>query len=247
MASRGILASVFAVLMAFGLSAGKVSAAESYTFMGLAWGSSPEQARAHLEQRGFEFQGDMVTGPQREFHMDRALGVYREVDRGNRLVARGRMGGMPVTVHLVFGEDQQLDHVILRSENWNGTLAHARQITALARTLTEMFEEQFGHAERSQIHGYVDTAVWRPAEDGSRVNLYIRGTNGYMFYPNDETALRVHFANLSYRNYGAPVTTIVSLRTFSTGTETATRAEQTTPEVTEESLRRMYQQDPLGQ
>lgn len=246
MAFRGVVSAAFGLVLGVSLATGDAAAAaDSYTFMGLKWGSSPEEVRAHLEQREFKFQKKPLSGPQREFQMHKALGVYKELDRGMRMVATGRMAGMPVTVHLVFSNNKQLDHVILRSENWNGKLAHARKITALARTLTELYEEQYGYAERSQIHGYVDTAVWKPAKDGSRLNLYIRGTNGYMFYPRDETALRVHFANPSYRNQGAPVTTITSLRTYSTGTERAQSAEQRTetPEEMEERLRKMYQTD----
>ena len=57
-------------------------------------------------------------------------------------------------------------------------------------------EDQFGpSAKKSQPFGFVDTATWAVAPDGSRMQLYVRGTNGFMFYPRDKTGLRVHFSN----------------------------------------------------
>lgn len=183
--------------------AGVVQAAESYTFAGLRWGSSPAQAKQVLKARGFKVRR-VVKGPQRELAENGAWGEWVKRDRGKRMVARGKVGGLNTDVELVFGRNDALQRVIVRWPDWNGTIPHAKRLTKTANAVTKQLEGQYGRSnERRDPFGWIDTARWLPAEDGSHMELIVRGTNGMLFYPGDRTGVRLHFWNARYRKGGA--------------------------------------------
>jgi len=182
---------------------GIVQAAESYTFAGLRWGSSPAQAKRVLQSRGFKVTR-VVKGPQRELAENGAWGEWVKRDRGKRMVASGKVGGLKTDVELVFGRNDALQRVIVRWPDWNGTIPHAKRLTNMANVVTKQLEGQYGRSnERRDPFGWIDTARWLPAEDGSRMELIVRGTNGMLFYPGDRTGVRLHFWNARYRKGGA--------------------------------------------
>lgn len=202
-ARAGAALGVFAAALLFtaGLFAASPAAAfsETYAFADLEWGSTPEAAAQLLEAQGFKIEG-AVSGPRREFVEQNAWGAFEDRDRGKRLIARGLVAGQRVTVDLVFGYNAQLERVILGAPNWDGTRDGARRMTNFANTLTRQLEERYGRSyDKRTPFGFIDTARWMPAQDGSRLELYVRGTNGYMFFPQDTTSLRVHIWNDSYR------------------------------------------------
>ena len=185
---------------------GAAGAAESYTFAGLRWGSSPDDVRKALETQGFTVRR-VISGPQRELAENGAWGEWVKKDRGKRMVARGAVGGLATNVELVFGENDALERVIVRWPDWNGTMRHAKSLTVMATTITKQLETQYGRSnERRDPFGWVDTARWLPAGDGSRMELIIRGTNGMMFYPGDKTGVRLHFWNAKYGATGGAQT-----------------------------------------
>jgi len=184
-------------------STGIVQAAESYPFAGLRWGSSPAQAKRTLAARGFKVSR-VVKGPQRELAENGAWGQWVKRDRGKRMIASGKVGGMKTDVELVFGRNNSLQRVIVRWPDWNGTIPHAKRLTHMATAVTRQLEGQYGRSsERRDPFGWIDTARWLPAEDGSRMELIVRGTNGMLFYPGDRTGVRLHFWNARYRKGGA--------------------------------------------
>ena len=176
--------------------AGSASAAsDSYTFAGLEWGSSPEAASNVLKSKGFKI-GPVVKGPQRELVENGAWGEFVTIDRGKRLLATGTVAGQKADVHLVFGSNDRLDRVIVSLPEWNGTVPHAEQLTKAAATLTSQLEKQYGAtAEKRDFFGWPDTARWQPAQDGSRMEMLIRGTRGMMFYPGYRTGVRLDLWN----------------------------------------------------
>lgn len=182
---------------------GIVQATESYTFAGLRWGSSPAQAKRVLKSRGFKVRR-IVRGPQRELAENGAWGKWVKRDRGKRMIARGKVGGMKTDVELVFGRNNALQRVIVRWPDWNGTIPHAKRLTKMATAVTKQLEGEYGRSnERRDPFGWIDTARWLPAEDGSHMELIVRGTNGMLFYPGDRTGVRLHFWNARYRKGGA--------------------------------------------
>jgi hypothetical protein len=182
---------------------GIVQAAESYTFAGLRWGSSPAQARKVLAARGFTVR-NVVKGPQREMAENGAWGQWVRRDRGKRMIARGKVGGMKTDVELVFGRNNALQRVIVRWPDWNGTIPHAKRLTKMATVVTKQLEGEYGRSnERRDPFGWIDTARWLPADDGSHMELIVRGTNGMLFYPGDRTGVRLNFWNARYRKGGA--------------------------------------------
>lgn len=190
--------SAFAALMLFA-AAPAAAFSESYAFAGLDWGSSPEKAARQLEAQGFKVT-DTVVGARREFVEQNAWGAFENMDRGKRLVARGLVAGRRVTVDLVFGYNDGLERIIIGAPDWDGTRAGAARMTEFANTLTNQLEDQYGRSyDKRTPFGFIDTARWMPAQDGSRMELYVRGTNGYMFFPKDTTSLRVHIWNDAYR------------------------------------------------
>ena len=56
-----------------------------------------------------------------------------------------------------------------------------------------MYEEEYGPARKRKEDGWIDTASWPRAADGSALPLYVRGVEGFMFSPSYKTALRVDF------------------------------------------------------
>lgn len=181
---------------------GVASAAETYTFGGLRWGSTPKEATTTLRKKGFRVVRT-VKGPRRELVEDGAWGKFVRKDRGKRMIARGKVGGMRTDVELVFGRNERLQRVIVKWPNWNGTISHAKRLTTTATKVTRQLESQHGRAsERRNPFGWIDTARWQSASDGSGMELIIRGTNGMMFYPGDRTGVRLHFWNAKYGGKG---------------------------------------------
>ncbi len=168
---------------------------DSYTFAGLQWGSSAAETTKHLRSQGFRVSR-VVNGARREFVEQDAWGAFVKKDRGKRLLAKGNVSGEKIGVELVFGWNDRLERVIVLTPNWDGTPRGSKRMAGLADRITRQLEEQFGRTiEKQTPFGFVDTARWMEARDGSKMKLYIRGTNGFMFFPNDTTSLRVHFWN----------------------------------------------------
>lgn len=181
---------------------GAASAAESYTFANLRWGSSPDEARKQLQSQGFKVER-VVKGPQRELIEDGAWGKWVKKDRGKRMLATGKVGGLPTEVELIFGKNDKLQRVIVGWKDWNGTIPHASQLTKMANSVTQQLESQYGRSnERRDPFGWIDTARWLPASDGSRMEFMVRGTNGMLFYPGDRTGVRLHYWNTAYGGEG---------------------------------------------
>ena len=188
----------FAALM---LLASEPAAAfsETYGFAGLSWGSAPDRAAQLLEAQGFKIEGP-VAGARREFVEQNAWGAFEEMDRGKRLIAQGLVAGRRVTLDLVFGYNDGLERIIVAAPDWDGSRAGAARLTDFANTLTGQLEHRYGRSyDKRDPFGFIDTARWMPAQDGSRMELYVRGTNGYMFFPKDTTSLRVHIWNDRFR------------------------------------------------
>lgn len=193
----GLSALAAVAAMALGLSPA-AAANESYTFAGLEWGSSPAEARQALAAQGFKVL-DAVNGPRKEFVSDNAWGMYTTRDRGKRLVATGRIGGQDLNVELIFGNNEALERVIVVGPKWNGTMDHADRMRNLANALAGQLESQYGTpAERRDPFGFVDTATWQPAQDGSQAEFYVRATKGGVFFPGNETTMRLNFWNERY-------------------------------------------------
>lgn len=165
---------------------------KSYTFLDLDWGADAEAARAKLAKAGFTAVR-AVEGQQEEFVVSGLHAQIASVDRGRRLVALGRMAGMPVQVDLAFDKEGRLNHVIVTSKYWDGTIPGAKALVDLATRLVMLYEERYGPAIKRKEDGWVDTAQWPRAEDGSLLAVYVRGTEGFMFSPSYKTALRVDF------------------------------------------------------
>jgi hypothetical protein len=165
---------------------------KSYTFLDLGWGSDVEAARAKLAKAGFTV-ARTVEGQQEEFVVSGLHAQIASVDRGRRLVATGRIAGNPVQVDLAFDKEGRLNHVIVTSKYWDGTIPGAKTLVDLSTRLVMMYEERYGPAIKRKEDGWVDTAQWPKAEDGSLLAVYVRGTDGFMFSPSYKTALRVDF------------------------------------------------------
>ena len=195
------LVAALGAFAAFMLLAAAPAAAfsESYAFAGLDWGSTPEVAAQQLQAQGFKVDSP-ISGARREFVEQNAWGAFELMDRGKRLVARGLVAGRRVTVDLVFGYNDGLERIIIGAPDWDGTRAGAARMTAFANVLTGQLEDRYGRSyDKRTPFGFIDTARWMPAQDGSRMELYVRGTNGYMFFPKDTTSLRVHIWNDRFR------------------------------------------------
>ena len=190
---RGIAAAFAgAALCVVAAAASAQQARDTYSFMGLKWGMNAKDAQAQLGTRGFRFNGQ-VAGATNEFAVQALHGASVRVDRGRRLQFLGNYAGQPMTVHLVFGANDQLGHVIMLSRDWDKTIPGAKKLIRQAETVVQMLEEQYGPAQKHKDDGWVDTAVWPQAKDGSRMALHVRGEKGFMFSPSFRTALRVDF------------------------------------------------------
>lgn len=221
-ATKTIKAMTYAVLAAAVLLMPSWALAESksYTFQGIEWGTHSAEAKQKLQAAGFRLVRE-TNGPRPEFLMNNAWAEIKEINRGKRVIATGTMHGEPVEVELVFGIGDKLNHVIVSSVFWNGTLAHAKRIAGLSTKTSQDLEVKHGiAAAKNTPFGFVDTATWRKAEDGSSLTLYTRGTNGMMFYPRDKTQFRVVYSNEKFLT-GAVVqtgqkteTTLLTSQTF---------------------------------
>jgi hypothetical protein len=174
---------------------------DTYSFAGLRWGMGASEARAQLARSGFKVTGQ-TAGKQREFAVDRLHAVYATLDRGKRIVAQGRIANYPFTAELAFGSGDKLNHVILTSRNWDGTIQGGRAMIDLAERIVAGYERSYGEARKRRDDNWVDSAAWAPARDGSQLAVHVRAINGFMFSPSYRTALRIDFANPS-QNGGA--------------------------------------------
>jgi len=191
-------AAALSLTLILGLPA--TAAGPTYTFAGLKWGSTPEQVSRQLIQQGFKVSTPK-NGPVTEFVEMNAWLDIRRIDRGKRLFATGSFLGAKVEVDLVFGFNDRLERVHLRVPTWDGTRKGAKQMVATGDRLVAHYENDFGRPfEKRTPYGFVDTARWSPAADGSHVEMYIRGSEGFMFYPNHTTSLNVNFWNNAYRS-----------------------------------------------
>lgn len=200
-ASKLIATLVGAVLAVGAMLLPSLASAEarSYTFQGIEWGTGSAEAKQKLQASGFRLVRE-TNGPRPEFLMNNAWAEIKEINRGKRIVATGTMDGEPVEIELVFGTSDKLNHVIISSVFWNGTLAHAKRLAGLSSKMAEQLEAKHGAAvSKNTPFGFVDTATWRKADDGSSLTLYTRGTNGMMFYPRDKTQFRVVYSNEKYQ------------------------------------------------
>jgi hypothetical protein len=166
-------------------------ARKSYTFLDLDWGTEPDAARARLEKAGFKVARNPVEGHQEEYVVVGLHAAIATVDRGKRLVASGKIAGHAVQVDLAFDKEERLNHVIVTSKYWDGTIPGAKALVDLATRIVMMYEERFGPAIKRKEDGWVDTALWPRAGDGSALAVYVRGIDGFMFSPSYKTALRV--------------------------------------------------------
>lgn len=172
--------------------------ADSYTVAGLHWGSGPAEAAKALRKEGFKVSKP-YSGPATEYvRMDQWLDIQK-VDRGKRMTANGEYLGQKVELDLVFGHNDELERVFMHTPLWDGTIKGGKRMTATAQKLLAHFEREFGPADHKENpYGWTDTARWSRASDGSRLEMYIRGTEGFMFYPGHKTALTFNFSNPRY-------------------------------------------------
>lgn len=221
-----------AAALAFAAPA-SAQARKSYTFLELPWGADMAAARAQLEKAGFRVAKPPVEGHQEEFVVTGLHAAIASVDRGTRLVAAGKFAGQPVEVHLAFDKEGRLNHVIVTSKFWDGTIPGAKTMVDLATRIVMYYEERYGPAIKRKEDGWVDTALWPRAADGSLLAVYVRGTEGFMFSPSYKTALRVDFV-------GGKIAAASRI-------EMPPEPEKEPPKprpLTKEELRREYQKNP---
>jgi hypothetical protein len=227
-------AAAWACLAAFALAGpAAAQARKSYNFLEMQWGTGLEAARARLQKAGFKVARAPVEGYQEEFVVNGLHAAIATVDRGKRLVATGKLAGQPVQVDLAFDKDERLNQVIVTSKYWDGTFPGAKTMVDLATRLVMFYEERYGPAIKRKEDGWVDTALWPRAADGSLLALYVRGTEGFMFSPSYKTALRVDFVG----GKAAETSRI----------EMPPEPEKPPPKpkpLTKEELKREYQKDP---
>ena len=173
------------------------SAVASYAFNGLAWGMKSADAKKALATAGFNVTGE-AAGKRKEFAIDRLHAVYANLDRGKRVLATGRFEGQPVTIELAFGKNDSLNHVVIMSSYWNGTIPGARALIAQAEKTVAALEKQYGPAKKRIDDRWPDTAYWGNSKDGSTITVHVRGINGFMFSPSYKTAMRIDFANAKF-------------------------------------------------
>jgi len=225
-----------AVVLAAALALAAPASAQtrkSYNFLELEWGADIAAARAKLEKAGFRVARGPVEGHQEEFVVAGLHASIAAVDRGKRLIANGRIAGQPVQVDLAFDKEERLNHVIVTSKYWDGTIPGAKTMVDLANRIVMLYEERYGPAIKRKEDGWVDTALWPRAADGSLLAVYVRGTEGFMFSPSYKTALRVDFV-------GGKVAETSRI-------EMPPEAEKPLPKpkpLTKEELRREYQKEP---
>jgi hypothetical protein len=226
------LAVAAAVAFAFAPPAA-AQARKSYNFLDLAWGADMATARTKLEKAGFKVARNPVEGQHEEFVVVGLHASIASVDRGRRLIAAGKIAGQPVQVDLAFDKEERLNHVIVTSKYWDGTIPGAKAIVDLATRIVMLYEERYGPAIKRKEDGWVDTALWPRAADGSLLAVYVRGTEGFMFSPSYKTALRVDFV-------GGKIAETSKI-------EMPPESEKEPPKprpLTKEELRKEYQKDP---
>ena len=226
-----LLFAAFAFAAAFP-AMGSAQARKSYTFLDLPWGADIDAVRAKLAKAGFQVV-KQTEGQQEEFVIKGLHAVVTAVDRGRRVVAQGRLAGQPVQLDLAFDKEGRLNHVIVTSKYWDGTIPGAKAIVDLATRTVMMFEERYGPAVKRKEDGWVDTALWPRAADGSAIAVYVRGTEGFMFSPSYKTALRIDFVG----GQGAAAAKI----------ELPPEGEKEPPKpkpLTKDQLRKEYEKDP---
>jgi hypothetical protein len=205
---------------------------KSYTFLDLEWGTSVEAARARLAKAGFTVTR-VVEGQQEEFVVAGLHASIAAVDRGRRLVAVGRIAGQPIQVDLAFDKEGRLNHAIVTSRYWDGTIPGAKALVDLSTRLVMMYEEKFGPAIKRKDDGWIDTAQWPRAADGSLLAVYVRGVDGFMFSPSYKTALRVDFV-------GGRIAATSKIDQPPEGEKEPPKPRR----LTKEELRQEYQKDP---
>ncbi len=214
-------------------SPASAQARKSYNFLELEWGADIPSAQAKLAKAGFRVTKPPVEGHQEEFVVVGLHASIATVDRGKRLVAAGKIAGQPVQVDLAFDKQDRLNHVIVTSKYWDGTIPGAKTMVDMATRIVMLYEERYGPAIKRKEDGWVDTALWPRAADGSLLAVYVRGTEGFMFSPSYKTALRVDFV-------GGKIAETSRI-------EMPPEAEKPPPKpkpLTKEELRREYQKNP---
>lgn len=232
-ARRTVLGFAAAMVAALAFAAPAAAQAQkSYTFLDMAWGTDMEGVREKLTRAGF--QGIRQTeGPQEEFVVNGLHAAVAAVNRGQRLVAQGRFAGQPVQVDLAFDKDGKLNHVIVTSKYWDGTIPGARVLVDQTARWVMMFEERYGAATKRKDDGWIDTALWPRAADGSVLAVYVRGTEGFMFSPSYKTALRIDFV-------GGRAAETTKIELPPEGTKEPPKPKP----LTKEQLRKEYRRDP---
>ncbi len=230
----GLVGLLLAAALALAIAAPSFAQArKSYNFLDLPWGADMAAARAKLEKAGFRVARNPVEGQQEEFVVIGLQASIASVDRGKRLVATGKIAGQPVQIDLAFDKDERLNHVIITSKYWDGTIPGARTIVDLATRIVMLYEERYGPAIKRKEDGWVDTALWPRAGDGSLLAVYVRGTEGFMFSPSYKTALRVDFVGGK----------IAETSRIEMPPESQKEPPKPKP-LTKEELRKEYQKDP---
>lgn len=167
---------------------------DSYTFEGLQWGLSLQEARTELQKRGYSIVG-VVRGARREFVPVSLTGEHRMVDRGARLVASGRYIGERAVIELAFGAEDKLNTVLVKPPKWNRNSADTQRIINTAEKFVEFHEDKHGEAKKWRDTGWTDTAEWNPARDGSTIQVFVRGVKGFTFSPSYDTFLKVRYSS----------------------------------------------------
>lgn len=170
----------------------------SYSVAGLRWGASPSEVEKTLKSQGFRMS-KAKPGAALEYTMMVSWLDQRRVDRGKRMVAKGKFLGSRVTLDLVFGRNDRLERISMKAAEWDGSTRSAKQMVASAKTFHEHLVKANGReAKKEDPYGFVDLAQWAQARDGSRMVLFIRAKEGFMFFPNHKTVLVVNLWNDKY-------------------------------------------------
>lgn len=194
-----------AVAVGIALIASGAKAASSYAFNGLQWGASTKEAMTYLRGKGFKVSKP-TSGPSTEYVQMNAWLDIRKVDRGKRMKATGKYLGEKIVLDLIFGFNDRLERVHMRTPLWDGTQKGGKKMTQVADKLTAHLEDSFGRAiEKQKPYGFIDTARWTRASDGSNMEMFMRGTEGFMFYPPHKTVLNVSFWNSRYSSSPAAI------------------------------------------
>jgi len=206
---QGTILTVGLVLF-LALAGGPALGAGSFTFADLPWGASPAEARERLADQGFTM-GETRTGPLERYAAMNAWLDVQETDVGEWATASGEYLGQQVEADLIFGSNSMLEAVQVRTPHWDGTPAGAQVMAELSNRFVQGLESEHGYAsERIDPFGFIDTAEWSRAGDGSRMQLFVRGSDGFMFFPNHTTVLVVSLRNDGWRSDAPPSLVIPS-------------------------------------